>query len=353
MLRPMTARRLISVLIVGAVASATVAAAPAKKSAGKGAKKGPLAPAKDAGSAAGSAGSAAGSAAATPDDAPPKDLNGVDEDPTAPKPIVDVEAPRPPVAPPVQRPPGVYPIEEVLRPLTLAQNLIEVAIDTHAVVSPFADTTALRARYGITSKVQLGLTYVLGGLYDDPSTVEQKQALHLGKAVGVDVTVMIEDWLAVKVGVPVYVSPLAVSLALGAPIKFTFGDRFAAGGFDDLLNIRLDRFAPSFYQEVQNATNASNTLTNTVKSAGELRFSLWGAYQYERDLAFLVRAGIQMENFSSGKTDGCPGECASTFLHAGLRYSPRPFLDLGLSIGFDDLAHGGTFAPAGSLAFRL
>lgn len=365
----MTARRLISALTVGLAATATVAAAPkapARKAPAKAGQKakGPLAPAKDAsppaGSAAPAAGSAAprtgsgdGSAVQMTEDPPPKDISGVDENPDAPRTIVDGDAPPPVVAPAPTRAPSEYPIEEVARPITLPQNLSEVSIGPHAVISPYAGADALRARYGITSKVQLGLTYVLGGIYDDPSTVESKQAFHPGKAVGLDVTVLLQDWIGVRVGVPLYISPLAVSLALGAPIKFTFGDKFALGGLDDLLNIRIHRFAPTFYQEVQNATNASNTLTNTVKSQGELRISLFGMYQYEPDLVLIARTGIQMEDFASGKTNGCAGECLTTFLHAGLRYTPRKYLDLGLSIGFDDLAHGGTFAPAGFLAFRI
>jgi len=365
----MTARRLISVLTVGLVASATVVAAapsktPAKKPA-KAGKKGPLAPAKDTGSAAPAQGSAApaagsgaapageGSAVQLTEDPPPRDINGVDENPDSPHPIVDVDAPAVKVVAKPARSPSDYPLEQVARPITLPQNLSEVSIAPHAMVSPFAGATALRARYGITHKVQLGLTYMLGGVFDDPSTLESKQAFHPGKAVGLDVTVMLQDWIGVKVGVPVYISPLAVSLTLGAPIKFTFGDKLALGGLDDLLNIRLDRFAPTFYQEQQNATNATNTMTNTVKSQGELRVSLYGLYQYEPDFAVIARTGIQMEDFASGKSNGCAGECLSTFIHAGFTYSPRKYLDLGLSIGFDDLAHGGSFAPSGLLAFRI
>src|SRR5207302_5814771 len=93
--------------------------------------------------------------------------------------------------------------------------------------------------------------------------------------------------LGVQVGLPMCVSPFAISLMIGAPIKFSFGDKFAVGGLDDLLNIRLDRFAPTFYQELQNATNASNTMTNTIKSQGELRVSLYGQYQYQPNLAII------------------------------------------------------------------
>jgi hypothetical protein len=373
----MTARRLISVLTValsaGAGVSVTVDAQPAaqpapqpapkkagKPAKGKAGKKTPLAPAKDSGSSAGSsagsgsaAGAGSGSAVQMVEDPPSSDMSGTAENPDAPHSMLDSD--NPPavtaVAAPA-RPPG-YPVEEALRPIALPQNLSEVTVMPHMQVSPYAASTALRVRYGVTPKVQIGLTYLIGAVFDDPSTVESRQAFHSGKAVGLDVTVMLQDWIGVQVGVPLYISPFAMSLAIGAPIKFAFGDRFAIGGLDDFLNIKLDRFAPSFYQELQNATAANGTMTNTTQSAGELRVSLYGVYQYQPNFAVIGRAGIQMEDFATGKTDGCAGECRTTFISAGFRYTPRKYLDVGLSIGFDDLAHGGSFAPAGFLAFRI
>jgi hypothetical protein len=380
----MTARRLITVLGLGLTVLAPVVAAQPKPTAKPGAKKAapkpgnkrPLAPAKDAGSPADGTGGAAGAGAkaapadtrgpaagpsggvpaggeGTPvqmtEDPPPSDITGTTENPDAPRSLVEPESPTVVAVTAPARKLG-YPVEEAARPITLPQNLSEVSIVPHAVVSPYASSTALRARYGITAKIQLGLTYVLGGIFNDPSTRESKQGFHPGKAVGLDVTVMLQDWVGVKVGVPVYISPLAVSLALGAPIKFMFGDKLALGGLDDLLNIRINRFAPTFYQELQ---NAFDNMTNTIKSQGELRVSLFGVYQYQPNLAIIARTGIQMEDFATGKTDGCVGECLTTFIHAGLNISPRKYLDLGVSIGFDDLAHGGSFAPAGFLAFRI
>jgi hypothetical protein len=320
----MTARRLISVLTVGlsvgAVLSATVAGE--------------------------------GSAVQMTEDPPPSDMSGTAENPDAPRSAIDGDAPPTVEVVAAPRPTG-YPIEQVLRPIALPQSMSEVSLAPHAVVSPYAGSTALRARFGVTPKVQIGLTYLIGAIYDDPATPESKQGLHPGKAVGLDVTVMLQDWVGVQVGLPMYISPFAISLALGAPIKFSFGDKFAIGGLDDFLNIRLDRFAPTFNQELQNATNANDTMTNTIKSQGELRVSLYGLYQYQPNFAIVGRTGIQMEDFATGKTDGCVGECLTTFISGGLLYSPRKFLDLGLSIGFDDLAHGGSFAPAGFLAFRI
>ena len=361
----MTARRLFSVLTVGLLASAgVVAAQPAKKPAKAKAKSGPLAPAKDAPAKTAPKTAPAttpatapgeGSAVQMTEDPPPRDLNGTDENPDAPKPVSsDPDAPPPPVViAPAQTRTG-YPLEEVLRPITLPQNMSEVALAPHATTSKFTAAMTLRARYGITPKVQLGLTYMLGGAFDDPTTpTSSAQGIHGGKAVGLDVTYLVQPWLGVSLGVPVYISPLAVSIALGAPIKLSIGDKFAIGGLDDLLNIRVYKFAPSFYSEFQNAVNANDDLVNTIKSDGELRVSLYGEYQYQPNTAIIVRAGVQLEDFATGKTDGCNGECASTFLHVGFRYSPRRYLDLGLQIGFDDLGHGGSFAPAGFLAFRI
>ncbi|HET9621907.1 MAG TPA: hypothetical protein VFP84_11110 [Kofleriaceae bacterium] len=359
----MTVRRLVSALSVGLLvataAPASLVSAQPKKTAGK--KKTPAAapataapaPAPTPTTAPAASGSTGTAVQMTEDPPPPKDINGTAENPNAPKLAADPDAPPPPEAPPPKVVRTGYPTEEVLRPITLPKNLSEVSIDPHAQVSPYAGSAALRARYGITSKLQLRLTYMLAGIFDDPATVEHKQGIHAGKAIGLDVTYLIQDWVGVSVGLPIYINPFALSLTIGAPIKFTFADKFAIGGLDDLLNIKLDTFAPTFYQEVQNATNANTNVTNTVQSAGELRVSAFGEYQYQPDLAIIARIGVQLEDFATGKTNGCAGECETTFLHVGFQYSPRNYLDLGLSIGFDDLAHGGSFAPSGFLAFRI
>ena len=43
----------------------------------------------------------------------------------------------------------------------------------------------------------------------------------------------------------------------------------------------------------------------------------------------------------------------TTFVRAGFQWTPRRWVDLGLSVGFDDLAHAGTFGPQGYLALRI
>lgn len=333
---------------IGLTGATTTVSAQPKKAPAKKAPKKPVAPAKEPAPAV----EAEAAAPAPPEDPPSPDASGTDENPVAPRVLVDPETPQVTAVAPVRIDTG-YPIEEVLRPITLPENTSEVSVAPRMTVSPFASSTALRARYGVTSQIQIGLTYVLAGIYDDPSTLDDSQGFHPGKAVGVDVTYMLRSWFGVKAGLPVYIDPLAVSLTLGAPFKFVLTDKVAVGGLDELLNIRLSRFAPTFYPEVQNVNNAFDTMSNTIKSSGELRVSAYGIYQYQPDVAIIGRFGFQMQNFETGKSDGCLGECLTTFIHAGFSYTPRKFLDVGLSIGFDDLAHGGTFAPAGFLAFRI
>jgi hypothetical protein len=341
MLLAMSVRRLLSVMSVCLVASVTVVVAqPAKKD-----PKAPVAPAKDAAPTGSATEPAAdeGSAVQMVEDAP-ADMEGTNEDPDAPRTGGDSAGSVTAVAlPPKQRTSG-YPMEEVLRPITLPANMSEVSMSPHAQVSPYAGADALRARYGITRQAQLGLTYVLGGIYNDPGTVSDKTSFHPGKAVGLDVTVLLQDWIGVKVGVPVYIDPVAVGLTLGAPMKFRFGDKLALGGLDDLINISLYRFHPSFFQEVMNAQGASNFDNNTTQSRGSLRFSAFGEYQQNTKLALIGRIGVVMEDFATTRGNSGYGGI-STFIRAGFQYTVRKYLDLGASLGFDDLARAGSFSP--------
>ena len=351
----MSLRRWFSVLSVVLVSGSIALAAP-KKADKKKAPPTPVAPAKDdAGSAAAApaaAGSGAGSAVEMQEDAPPSDMNGTDENPDAPH---DVSNQTPVVAAPVAKKPLGYPIEEVLRPITLPANMSEVFIGARTDVSPISATALLHARYGITSRVQLGLSYVIGGIYDDPATTSTAKGFHPGKAVGVDVTVLLQNWLAVRIGVPVYVDPVAVGLQIGAPIKFTFGDKFSLGGFDDLLNIKISKFAPSFFSEQENATNASFQTNNTATPNGHLRFSGYAIYQQTSQLAIIGRVGVDSvigSSSSSGAGTATTGG-NTTFLRGGIQYSPRKYVDVGGSVGFDDLSQGGSFAPEAYLALRI
>jgi hypothetical protein len=302
-----------------------------------------------------------------PPEEAPKDMNGTDENPDRPN---TVGEPKVVVVAPKASPRSGYPMEEILRPITLPQNMSEVSIAPHFEASDntrggYAGGDALRARYGITRQVQIGLTYVFAAIYHDSAKANPAAddagplGIHGGKAVGLDVTVLVTNFLGVKVGVPVYISPVAVSLTIGAPLKFKIFDKLAIGGMDDFLNIKLKRFAPTFYQEYDNALAAFQTGpggNNTEQPGGFIEFSAYVEYQQSTKLALIGRAGI-INELSSGASGGSAGTgtplSGTTFAKFGLQWTPKKWVDLGASLGFDDLAHGGTFGPQGFLAVRI
>ncbi len=344
----MTVRRVASILVC-LVVSVSAAVAQPKKDA-------PAPAPAPAGS------DSAGSAEPAPaEEAPPVDMDGKDENPDGPRGITaetKVE-----VVVPVKQVQSGYPIEEALRPITLPANMAEVAIIPNAQFDApgigYVGSTALRARYGITREIQLGLTYVLGGIYNDPKTAADKNGFHPGKALGLDVTVLLRDWVGVSVGVPVWIyRPVrggapAIGLTLGAPMKFKLTEKLALGGLDDLLAIKLTKFAPTFEHEYLNAVRAQGDDINTPASRGFFRISAYGIYQRSPKFALIGRFGITLEDFTATATQSDRGGGSVTHLRGGFEYTLRKSVDLGFSLGFTDLSELGSFGPAGLLAFRI
>lgn len=300
---------------------------------------------------------ASGDAVTMPEDPPPADMDGTSENPDTPR---GLDPDSPAVVVPAKRSRSGYPSEEVLRPITLPENMSEVSIGPHLQIDPFEVSDALRARYGITRQVQIGLTYLYAGIFNDPATIKKDYAVHGGKTVALDVTVLLKDWVGVRVGIPVYIDPLAVGLQIGVPLKFVFAEKLALGALDDLLEIDVsDKFAPSLYSEQQNANQAYaiDSGINNVNSRGALRISLYGSYQHSPKLAILGRIGQRFEDFSFG-SGGTPGASSSidgttTYLRAGVLYNVMKQLDVGGSLGFESLADPGTFGPAAFVNFRI
>lgn len=336
----MTVRRLASLLSVCLVATASlVGAQPAPD---------PAPPPPPAGT--------EGSAVEMTED-PPPDMEGTNEDPDAPRPVgTEVEAEV--TAVPEKKPRAGYPMEEVLRPITVPRNMSEVAIGPRAQLGlgdgPYIGSDTLRARYGITRQVQLGLQYALGGVYDAANTAESKIGFHAGKALGLDVTVLLEDWVGVRLGVPVWIDrPVAVGVNLGAPMKFVLTEKLAIGGLDDVLAFRINRFAPTFEHEAMNEAFAAADDVNTKLPAGYFRIPVFVVYQQDPKLAFIGRFAITLQDFTATGTQSMAGGGATSSLRGGFQYTVRKYLDLGLSIGWDDLSQMSTFGPAGLLAFRI
>ena len=352
-------RRLISVLSVavvatGVVASGVVGAQPKKADKKADKKKKPDPAAGSAGSAgSAAAGSAAGSAVAPIEDAPPSDIEGRDENPDAPKVGGgDTDEPTGPVAP--VKPTG-YPIEEVLRPITLHAGMFEASLFLHTQIPDFENSDALRVRYGITNQIEVGLTYVFLGIWDRQfvdNGLSSKTVVNPGKAVGLDVTYRIFDWGGVRLGFPLYVDPFAMSLTVGVPLKFRFGDKVAIGALDDFLNFRIYRFPISYYSERVNAVSAQAEINNTAQSRGSLTLSGYGQYQLQPNLALMGRLGLEMRDFSANRGETGRGGWF-TSLRAGAQFSVMPNLDVGGMLGFDDLSTTDSFTINVFGAFRL
>lgn len=292
---------------------------------------------------------------------PPGDIEGTDENPDAPK---DGTQPDPSKVVPVpDKSKAGYPIEEALRPITLFENMSEVAIDPHAVLglgsSLFEGAGSLRARYGITREFQIGLTYVLGGVFHKPqgsfsSLPPGDIQFKPGKAVGLDFTYLVHDYVGIRLGVPIYIDPIAVGLTLGVPIKVQLNNKIAVGGLDDLLNFKLHNFAPSFYSEGQNARYAFeiNSMTNTSTPRGELRLAGYVQYQQQANLAIIGRIGATYSDFSANRGDsGYGGQ--TYFLRGGLQYSPKRWFDIGFSLGWESLADLSSLGLGGFAAVRI
>lgn len=299
-------------------------------------------------------GAGSGSAVAPIEEAPPSDMEGTSEDPDAPR-GGENETSVTTVAPPTTTSKSGYPIEESQRPITLPENMAEISLSPHFMASPYIGGDTLRARYGITRQVQLGIAYVIGGVYDDPATPgTSKKGFHVGKTAGLELTVLIKKWLGVKAGVPVYFDPLAVSFMAGAPMRFIF-EKFTLGGLDDVLNIRITKFAPRFDYEAYNQAAAFALDSNTEQSRGFIRVGGYGIYQQSQKLALMGRVGIDF-NLGSGGGSGAGTASASetqTYLKGGVQLTPKRFLDVGILAGFEDLSRAGSFGLTGILAVRI
>ena len=69
-------------------------------------------------------------------------------------------------------------------------------------------------------------------------------------------------------------------------------------------------------------------------------------------MALLARAGLTLDDFSGTRNPTGYGG-GITFIRAGFQYTARKMIDLGASLGWDDLSKAGAFAPAVYLAVRI
>jgi hypothetical protein len=279
------------------------------------------------------------------DSAPSDDPTGTKENPNAPVVAGDTAVRKTPNASAAK--PAGYPIEEVLRPITLPQATSEVRIDLRSTFSPGDGGAVLRARYGITRQAQVGLDYVIGGVFKEISaSPDAKTKFNTGKAIGVEGAYLVTDWMAVHLRVPMYMQPFAIGVVLGAPMKFRFGDKLALFALDDVIDINIHNFVPSLQDERANRAAADLLMSNPVRQNGNVRLTGGAIYQIHPNLAVIGRTGVEFPDFKS--------QGLHYPLEGILQLSRSNKLDLAARIGFDNLQDAsGTFGIQLSAAYRI
>lgn len=280
------------------------------------------------------------------DPAPPSgDENGGEENPDAPL-IGEQPVETGPKAP-AQKKTG-YPTAEVERPITLPDFTSEVRLDLRMFPDPIDAEFGLRARYGITRQAQVGVAYNIGGYYEDgkPSMLDDKAGFNTGKAVALDFQFLVQDWVAPRVTIPMYVDPFAIGMTLGGQMKFKILDKLALVGFEDVIGFKLtDKFVPNLENERVNEIAADNVADNEINPKGYLRFDGGVVYQAKPNLAVGGRFGVTFQNFGD---DDNP-----TALRFTVQFTPKNFIDVIGQLGMAALDDTNTFNLGAALAIRI
>jgi hypothetical protein len=280
----------------------------------------------------------------TPDEEGPIAEPQVPEDPMAlvPREAV-VEAPVP------RYEKSDYPVEIVLRPLTLAAEMVELGVDVPFLANDGHPTLTqvLRAAFGATVDLQVGLTWSVGLERLDAQAGED--GFVVGRAFSVDAAyTLIPRWLAAqaRLAFHVHTDHFAMGLILGLPFKITIGDRWALVCGADLVRLKLTGFAVDPADPAANVLAVADAERGVASSAGGASFVAGAVYQARPNVALHGTFGVGWPDFD---TDDQPFS-----LFAGVTVSPRRTIDLGARVGFASLDDpGASFAATLSAALRL
>jgi len=166
-----------------------------------------------------------------------KDMNGVDE--TGWPQDKDQPDPNVPVIPTKKKSRWVSDPRRRCGRSRCRPTCSEISIAPHAVISPYAGGDALHAATASRRESSLGLTYCSAALRQ-PGDECQGLRLPLRQGRGLDVTVLLQNWIGVK-SASVYIQPVPSRSRSRADQVQLRRRKFALGGFDDILNIRLKR----------------------------------------------------------------------------------------------------------------
>jgi len=272
------------------------------------------------------------------------DETGGEEDPDAPL-IGEQPVETGPTAP-VQKKTG-YPIAEVERPITLPDFTSEVRLDLRLFPDPVDAEFGLRARYGITRQAQVGVRYNIGGFYDDGKPAgDDKATFNTGKAVALEFQYLLQEWVAPRVTIPMYVDPFAIGMTLGAQLKFKILEKLALVGFDDVVGFKLtDKFVPDLESERVNEAYADALTVSGFNPDGYLRFDGGVVYQAKPNVAVGARLGVTFVDFSDND--------APTSMRLNVQFTPKKMIDVIGQLGMNALDDTNSFNIGAALAVRI
>lgn len=283
---------------------------------------------------------------------------GAAENPDAPKTSVEAEAEAEKEAEAeADRVVGPYPIEEVLRPITLPKFMSEASLDYSAGQIAFGDETSffttglLTGAFGITSEAQIGLRYGVGSFGDDAMG---ESGYIAGKALSLDFLYNLRDytggeWVAAQLSVPIYLDPFAIGVTVGAPFKFTFFDKLSLVFGRDLVSFKLHNFVPDVGNAVinDNLEQLDRTGADAAIPDSDLNLRLQVFWQHSENLAIDGRFGPRAPDFALDKDP-------PWLLDGGVTYSTSNMMDLGGRVGFQRLDEGfDSFLATVVAAFRI
>ena len=241
-----------------------------------------------------------------------------------------------------------YPIERVKRPLTLAAEMAELDLDVPMVLNDSHPllTQTISPAYGITTDLEVGLTYSIGLERLSPETGQD--GFEVGRAVSLDGTyTLIPRYLAVQARFAFYIDPdvFGIGLILGLPYKIEIGDTWAIFGGADLVRLRLKEFAVYPEDPAANLFNVSEIARGVEPGIGSARLTTGVLFQARADIALDATFALE-RNF---ETDD-----QIYALFAGVTFSPSRMVDLGAHLGFRSLDRTAeTFTAALRAALRI
>jgi hypothetical protein len=222
-----------------------------------------------------------------------------------------------------------YPIELVRRPITLAAEQAQVALDMPFVYGDGHPTLTqiLLGRFGVTRDLELSLEYGVG--LERLSSETGQNGFEAGKAfqVGAAYTI-VPQLVGAEVGLAFLADPdfFGVALEVGVPFKLEIADKWAFFTGRNLLRVKLKGLPVDPADPTGNLAQAALHGAGAGTSAGRLQIDLGVLYQAAPELAVFGTFGVGWLDFS---TMDQPFS-----LFAGVSYTVERTIDLGARVGW-------------------